>query len=176
MKVLLNPTQLREGIQQMADQISQHYQGRPITVVGVLTGSLMLLADLIRLLDQPIRISLVEASSYHGTTTRGTLTINPELLSDIEGRDILLIDDIFDTGHTLEQVIRRIEDLQPNSVRSAVLLLKQGRQEVDLRPDFVGFQIPDQFVVGYGLDYQDLFRNLPYVATLDPKDLSGEPE
>lgn len=176
MKVLLNPTQLREGIQQMADQISQHYQGRPITVVGVLTGSLMLLADLIRLLDQPIRISLVEASSYHGTTTRGTLTINPELLSDIEGRDILLIDDIFDTGHTLEQVIRRIEDLQPNSVRSAVLLLKQGRQEVDLRPDFVGFQIPDQFVVGYGLDYQDLFRNLPYVATLDPEDLSGEPE
>ena len=176
MKVLLNPTQLREGLQQMADQISQHYQGRPITVVGVLTGSLMLLADLIRLLDQPIRISLVEASSYHGTTTRGTLTINPELLSDIEGRDILLIDDIFDTGHTLEQVIRRIEDLQPNSVRSAVLLLKQGRQEADLRPDFVGFQIPDQFVVGYGLDYQDLFRNLPYVATLDPEDLSGEPE
>ena len=69
-----------------------------------------------------------------------------------------------------------IEDLQPNSVRSAVLLLKEGRQEVELRPDFVGFQIPDQFVVGYGLDYQDLFRNLPYVATLEPEDLSGEPE
>ena len=176
MKVLLSPTQLQDGIQQMADQISQHYQGRAITVVGILTGSLMLLADLIRMLDQPIRISLVEASSYRGTTTRGKLTINPDLLSDIEGRDILLIDDIFDTGYTLQKVIRMIEDLQPNSVRSAVLLLKEGRQEVELRPDFVGFQIPDQFVVGYGLDYQDLFRNLPYVATLEPEDLSGEAE
>ena len=176
MKVLLSPTQLQEGVQQMADQISQHYQGRAITAVGILTGSLMLLADLIRLLELPIRIGLVQASSYRGNTTRGELTVNPDLLSDIKGRDVLLVDDIFDTGHTLQQVIGIIEQQQPNSVKSAVLLLKQGRQEVDLRPDFVGFQIPDQFVVGYGLDYQDLFRNLPYVASLDPEDLAGEPE
>ena len=160
----------------MADQISQHYQEQPITAVGILTGSLILLADLIRLLDSPIRIALVQASSYGGTTRRGELTLNPDLLSDIKGRDVLLIDDIFDTGHTLQQVITLIQEQQPSSVQSAVLLLKEGRQEVDLRPDFVGFSIPDQFVVGYGLDYQDLFRNLPYVASLDPEDLSGEPE
>ena len=176
MKVLLSPVQLQEGVQQMADQVSQHYQGRPITAVGILTGSLMLLADLIRLLELPVRIGLIQASSYRGKTTRGELTINPELLSDIKGRDVLLIDDIFDTGHTLQQVISIIEQEQPSSVKSAVLLLKEGRQEVDLRPDFVGFQIPDEFVVGYGLDYQDLFRNLPYVATLDSEDLAGEPE
>ena len=176
MKELLSQTQLQDGVQKMADQVSQHYQGRPITAVGILTGSLMLLADLIRLLDLPVRIGLVQASSYRGKTTRGELTINPELLSDIKGRDVLLVDDIFDTGHTLEQVIAIIEQEQPNSVKSAVLLLKEGRQEVDLRPDFVGFQIPDQFVVGYGLDYQDLFRNLPYVASLDSEDLAGEPE
>ena len=160
----------------MADQISQHYQGQPITAVGILTGSLILLADLIRLLDSPIRIALVQASSYGGTTRRGELTLNPDLLSDIKGRDVLLVDDIFDTGHTLQQVITLIQEQQPSSVQSAVLLLKQDRQEVDLRPDFVGFSIPDQFVVGYGLDYQDLFRNLPHVASLDPEDLSGEPE
>lgn len=176
MKVLLSSSELQDGVQKMADEISQHYQGRAITAVGILTGSLMLLADLIRLLDLPIRIGLVQASSYRGTTTRGDLTINPDLLSDIKGRDILLIDDIFDTGHTLQQVISIVQELQPKSVQSAVLLLKEGRQEVDLRPDFIGFQIPDQFVVGYGLDYQDLFRNLPYVASLDPEDLSGEPE
>ena len=176
MKELLSPTQLQDGVQKMADQVSQHYQGRPITAVGILTGSLMLLADLIRLLELPIRIGLVQASSYRGNTTRGELTINPDLLSDIKGRDVLLVDDIFDTGHTLQQVIAIIEQEQPNSVKSAVLLLKEGRQEVDLRPDFVGFQIPDEFVVGYGLDYQDLFRNLPYVASLDSEDLAGEPE
>ena len=88
----------------------------------------------------------------------------------------MCIRDSFDTGHTLQQVISIIEKQQPSSVKSAVLLLKEGRQEVDLRPDFVGFQIPDEFVVGYGLDYQDLFRNLPYVATLESEDLAGEPE
>jgi hypoxanthine phosphoribosyltransferase len=97
------------------------------------------------------------------------------LIPDIFGRDVLLVDDIFDTGHTLLEVISLLDELGPKSIRSAVLLRKHGRQEVDVQPDFVAFEIPDQFVVGYGLDYRDAYRNLPYVAALEPEDL-GEGE
>ena len=92
-------------------------------------------------------------------------------MPDIEGRDVLLVDDIFDTGHTLVQVLERMRELRPRSLRSAVLFRKQGRQEVETKPDFVGFEIPDEFVVGYGLDYEDLYRNLPYLAILQADDL-----
>ena len=96
----------------------------------------------------------------------------PELMLDVRGRDVLLVDDIFDTGHTLERVMEKMQDFGPASVRSAVLLRKKARQEVDYDPDFVAFDIPDEFVVGYGLDYEDMYRNLPYLAALEPDDLA----
>ena len=172
MKVLLSEEQLSEGVARMARQILDVCSGRPLTVVGVLTGSIVLLADVIRLLDIPLRVGVVHASSYRGaTTTRGPLVINAELMPDISGREVLLIDDIFDTGHTLDELITLMDDLGTTSIRSAVLLRKQGRQEVDLEPDFVGFEIPNEFVVGYGLDYEDDYRNLPYVAALEPHEI-----
>ena len=174
MKVLLSEDEVRQGVRQMAQRIVEHYDGRALTIVGVLTGSVVLLADLIRLLDIPLRVGVVQASSYRGGTTRGHLTINADLMPDIEDRNVLLVDDIFDTGHTLVEVISLMDDLRPKSIGSAVLLRKQGRQEVKYRPDFVAFEIPDVFVVGYGLDYQDTYRNLPYVAALEPDDLAGE--
>ena len=174
MRILLSEQQLREGVVRMAQEISRTYAGRSPTIIGVLTGSIVLLADVIRLLDMPLRVGLVHASSYRGaSTTRGPLVINSELMPDISGRDVLLIDDIFDTGHTLDELITLIKELGPSSVRSAVLLRKRGRQEVVREPDFVGFEIPDEFVVGYGLDYQDDYRNLPYVAALEPKDIAS---
>ena len=97
--------------------------------------------------------------------------INAELMPDISGRDVLLVDDIFDTGHTLDELITRMNELRPTSLRTAVLLRKHGRQEVDLEPDFVGFDIPNEFVVGYGLDFEDDYRNLPYVAALEPHEI-----
>lgn len=156
----------------MATQISECYADLPLTIIGILTGSVVLMADVIRLLEMPLRVGVLQAHSYHGaTTTRGSLIINDELMPDIEGRDVLLLDDIFDTGHTLKEVTARIQKLNPATVRSAVLLYKQGRQEVASVPDFIGFNIPDEFVVGYGLDYEDAYRNLPYLAALEEEDL-----
>lgn len=174
MKTLLTREQLHEGVARMARDVAACYEDRQLTIVGVLTGSLVLVADLIRLLDLPMRVGVIEASSYRGaTTTRGELAINAELLLDISGRDVLLVDDIFDTGHTLVKVMDKMRELGPSSLRSAVLLRKEGRQEVEAIPDFVAFTIPDEFVVGYGLDYEDLYRNLPYLAALEEADLAN---
>ena len=174
MKELLNERQLRKGVVELSQTINQAYGERPLTILGVLTGSVVLLADMIRLLKMPLRVGVVLAKSYRGAeTTRGPLTINAELMPDITERDILIVDDIFDTGHTLAELTLLMEELGPKSIRSAVLLRKHGRQEVDLEPDFVAFNIPDEFVVGYGLDYQDEYRNLPYVAALETIDLEG---
>lgn len=174
MKTLLSESQLDAGVRRMAREITDQYGTQPLTIVGVLTGSVVLLADLIRRLEMPLRVGVVQASSYRGGTERGSLTINSDLMLDIEGRDVLLVDDIFDTGHTLVKVIALMNELNPTSIRSAVLLRKEGRQEVDAQPEIVGFDIPDEFVVGYGLDYRDEYRNLRFVGALEPADLAGE--
>jgi len=159
----------------MAGEITAHYRDRPLTIVGVLTGSIVLLADLIRQLDMPLRLALVQARSYRGReTTPSNLSINADMLLDVKNRDVLVVDDIFDTGRTLFELVSRLDELQVASLRSAVLLRKLGRQQVARAPDFVGFDIPDEFVVGYGLDFDDMYRNLPYLAVLEPSDLRDE--
>lgn len=173
MKILLSAAQIQESVDKLAAEIRQREEGRPLTVIAIMTGSIVFLADLIRKLDMPLRVGVVQTSSYQGTE-RGPLSINADMMPDIAGRDVLLVDDIFDTGRTLQEVISRFADFHPRTLRSAVLLLKRGRQEVDLRPDYVGFEIPDEFVVGYGLDYNDAYRNLPYLAVLEPSDLAGQ--
>ena len=143
-----------------------------MTIVGVLTGSLVFMADLIRHLEMPLRLGFLSASSYRGSTSRGSLEVNSGLMPDVTDRHVLLlVDDIFDTGHTLSNLIQLMRDSRVASVRSAVLLQKLGRCEVDYVPDVVGFDIPDEFVIGYGMDYKDVFRNLPYVATLEPHEV-----
>lgn len=177
MKTLLTETELQKGVTMMAAEIEKAYAGRQLTIVGVLTGSVVLMADLIRLIDLPMRVGVVEASSYQGATTvRGNLTINTELMIDIANRDVLLIDDIFDTGHTLTRVIEKMQEFKPTSMSSAVLLHKRERQEVDYTPDYCAFHIPNEFVVGYGLDYEDMYRNLPYLAVLEEEDLKKHAE
>jgi hypoxanthine phosphoribosyltransferase len=174
-KILLSEQQLQQGVTRLARQVSDHYAGRALSIVGVLTGSLVVLADLIRQLDMPLRVALVQTRSYRGgATTPGALAVNSDFLPDVKGRDVLLLDDIFDTGHTLSNLVTQIARLEPTSLRTAVLLRKRGRQEVDYTPDFVAFEIPDEFVVGYGLDYNDLYRNLPHLAALEPADLHRE--
>lgn len=172
MKILLNEQDLHAGVKRLAGEIAACYEGRQLTIIAVLTGSVVLLADLIRAIDLPTRVGVLQASSYRGaTTTRGALTINADWMLDVEGRDVLLVDDIFDTGHTLLRVMERMREFQPTSLRTAVLLRKRARQEVEYNPDFVAFDIPDEFVVGYGLDYEDMYRNLPYLAALEPEDI-----
>ena len=146
MKTLLTEEQLREGIRRLAGEIQKQYEGKPLTIVGVLIGSVVLLADLIRLLNLPLRVEMVQARSYRGKGTRpGTAGDGPGSAFDgIRGRNVLLVDDIFDTGHTLWELIPQIDELGPASVRSAVLLQKEGRCEVTMKPDFVGFTIPER--------------------------------
>jgi hypoxanthine phosphoribosyltransferase len=171
-KILVTAEQIQQSVQQVAADICRREQGRPLTVIAVMTGSIVFLADLIRKLDMPLRVGVVQTSSYQGTK-RGPLRINSDMMPDIAGRDVLLVDDIFDTGNTLFEVIAELDQFDPRSIRSAVLLLKKGKQQVSLIPDYVGFEIPDEFVVGYGLDYRDAYRNLPYLAALEPADLEG---
>lgn len=173
-KILLDENQIREGVRRLAGDVTAAYGSTPLTIVGVLTGSVVLLADLIRQLAMPLRIDFVQASSYRSGTEREALTINRELTPDIAGRHVLLLDDIFDTGHTLVEVLRELRRLGPASIRTAVLLRKLGRQQVDFEPDFTAFSIPDEFVVGYGLDYRDEFRGLPFIAVLESGDTVGE--
>jgi hypoxanthine phosphoribosyltransferase len=173
MEILIPAERIQQRILELARQLQVDYQDRPVTIIGVLTGSLMFLADLVRHLDLPVRIGLIQASSYRGATTRpGELHVQPELLPDIRGRHVLLLDDILDTGRTLAYLVPYLRQLGPISVRVAVLLRKRGRQQVPLEPDYYGFDIPDAFVIGYGLDYNDEFRHLPYVALL-PTPLAG---
>lgn len=177
MQVLLTEEQIRDGVERLAEEVRAHYGGEPLTVVSVLTGSLVLTADLIRRLEMPLRVAVVQSRSYRGTaTTPGELSIATDGLPDLRGRHVLVVDDIFDTGHTLEALADELNRRGPASLRSAVLLRKEGRQQVSSVPDHVAFTIPDRFVVGYGLDYDDLHRNLPYIAALDDAELErGQP-
>jgi hypoxanthine phosphoribosyltransferase len=172
MEMLLSAEAIQRRIGELAARIEDDYRHRPVTLVGVLTGSLIFLADLVRRVDLPLRIGLVHASSYRGATTRpGELVIGAELIPDVRGRHVLLLDDILDSGQTLVRVVERVRELEPLSVKTAVLLRKRGRQTVAFEPDYFGFDIPDAFVVGYGLDYNDEYRHLPYIGVLP----GGEP-
>jgi hypoxanthine phosphoribosyltransferase len=173
MQILVTADEIRRSIDRLAAEIRQREEGRPLTVIAVMTGSIIFLADLVRKLDMPLRVGVIQARSYTGTS-RGSLSVNSDMLPEIAGRDVLVVDDIFDTGHTLVEVLSLLGEHGPRSVRTAVLVLKQGKQLVPLRPDYVGFEIPDVFVVGYGLDYNDAYRNLPYLAALEPADIEAQ--
>ena len=167
MDVLLSAEQIQQRVGALARQIAEDYRDRPLTIVGVLTGSLIFLADLVRRLELPLRIGLIQASSYRGSATiPGALRLGPDLIPDVRGRHVLLLDDILDTGQTLSHLVRHVRDLGPLSVKVVVLLRKRGRQQVTLEPDYHAFDIPDVFVVGYGLDHNDEYRNLPHIAVL----------
>lgn len=174
MQVLLSAAELAAGIDRLADTVRSQYGRRPIIVVGVLTGSIVLVADLIRRLECPVELSMVSASSYRGTaTTPGRLELRLDSLPDLAGRDVLLVDDIFDTGRTLEALVAELLRRGAASVRSLVLVRKTGRAEVAMEPDFVGFDIPDVFVVGYGLDFDGAWRHLPHLAALESADITA---
>lgn len=173
MKTILSEEQLQAGVRRMSDEINEAYADRPLTIVGVMTGSIVLLADMIRQLEMPLRVGVVQASSYRDGTTSGDLVINDDTLLSITDHDVLIVDDIFDTGKTMVKLLEKMQEFQPTSIRTGVLLLKKECQVVDYRPDFVAFEIPDEFVVGYGLDYRDEYRNLPYLAGLEEQEINA---
>ena len=167
MKTLITAPEIAAAVDRLGAQLAAEYAGRPLTLLGVLHGSLPFLADLMRKIDVPHRVGLVQASSYRGDAVRaGELTIDTGLLPDLTGRDVVLVDDIFDTGRTLAGLIDRLGDHNVNSVKTCVLLWKEGTAEVARTPDYHAFRIPDRFVVGYGLDHDDEWRHLPFIAEL----------
>lgn len=165
MQVLLSEETIRRRVVELGEQIAADYRDRPLTVLGVLTGSLMFVADLVRRIDVPLQIGFLQASSYRGeSTAAGELQLNPDFTPDVVGRDVLLVDDILDTGHTLSTITSQLADSGAVRVSTAVLLWKRERTVVDIQPDYTGFEIPDEFVIGYGLDYNDQYRHLPHIA------------
>jgi len=176
-KKLISEDEISSRVSELGRQISADYADRNLTILGVLTGSIVLLADLIRTIDLPLRVGLIQASSYHGTATEaGTLSINASLVPDLTDRDVLVIDDIFDTGNTMVGLFDTIRDFNPSSLKSAVLLWKTERTTVAMEPDYFGFKIPNEFVIGYGLDYNDEYRHLPYIGVLEEADLNESTE
>ena len=173
MKTILSEEQLQAGVKRMSGEINAAYADRPLTIVGVMTGSIVLLADMIRQLEMPLRVGVVQASSYRDGTTSGDLVINDDTLLSITDHDVLIVDDIFDTGKTMVKLLEKMQELRPASIQTGVLLLKKECQLVEYRPDFVAFQIPDEFVVGYGLAYRDEYRNLPYLAGLEEQEINA---
>lgn len=172
MDTLLTESVIAKRVAELGRTISDAYRGRPLTVLGVLKGSVVLVADLIRAIDVPHQIGFIQASSYRGETMVPlSLTVDTDLMPIVAGRDVLLVDDIFDTGRTMVRLLSELNGKGPASIHTAVLLWKQGRSEVEITPDYHGFQIPNVFVVGYGLDYNDDYRHLPQIAILDPADL-----
>jgi hypoxanthine phosphoribosyltransferase len=168
MKVLISADEINKRVDEIAAEVNRDFAGKPFTVVGILTGSLILLADLIRRIEHPHKIGLIQASSYRGTTTTaGTLVINDGLLPDISGRHLLLMDDILDTGQTISSLVSHLMDRGAASVKTCVLLRKIGRQTVPFEPTYTGFTIPNEFVIGYGLDYNDDYRHLPYIGVYE---------
>src|SRR4029077_5393786 len=174
-EVLLNEEQIAAKVAELGRAISAEYRGRDLVLVSVLKGSLPFMADLMRAITIPLRIDLMEVSSYGGLTTEssGLVRILKDLSASIDGRDVLLVEDIIDTGLTLNYLLRYLRGKNPRSLRICALLDKPARRLVDIPIDYLGFTIPDQFVVGYGLDYGELYRNLRYVGVLRPQGYCG---
>jgi hypoxanthine phosphoribosyltransferase len=173
--VLLTEAEIQAKIAELGGRIGADYQNRPLTLVSVLKGSLPFMADLMRAIPVPVRIDLMEVSSYGGTSTEssGLVRILKDLSASIEGEDVLIVEDIIDTGLTLNYLLRYLRGKNPRSLRICTLLDKPARRLVDIPVDYIGFTIPDQFVVGYGLDYGEFYRNLRFVGVLRPEVYTG---
>ena len=169
-EVLLTEEQIRRRIKTLAAEIKAVYGDREFTMISLINGAVMFTADLMREIDNPVRLDCIRVSSY-GMKTKsiGSPQVIYSLTLDIAQRDVLIIDDILDTGKTLKLVRDLVSELKPASVRTCVLLDKKARREVDMEADFVGFEIPDKFVVGYGLDFAERYRNLPGIGVLRPE-------
>ncbi len=163
-KPLLTTEQINQKVIELAHRISEDYKGKEIVLVGLLRGAFMFFADLARNIKVPLVIDFLTASSYMQTTTSGEVKIHCDIHEDIENRHVIVVDDIIDTGISLNFIRERLLQKNPASLKICVLLDKQDRRIVDVPVDYRGFNIPDEFVVGYGLDYENNYRNLPHIA------------
>jgi hypoxanthine phosphoribosyltransferase len=168
-KTLIDEHTLRARVADLGAEISADYSGKELTLVGVLKGAVFFMADLMRHLTIPCEVDFMAISSYGDSTdSSGVVRILKDLDINIEGRDVLVVEDIIDSGLTLSYLMRTLEARQPASLEICALLTKPSRREIDVPVRYTGFEIPNEFVIGYGLDYAERYRNLPYVGVLDP--------
>jgi len=163
-QILFTREEIRNRVKELGKQITSAYQGKNLLIVSVLKGGFIFTADLVREIDIPVKIEFMRTSSYEGQLeSSGNVKILHDLTIDIEGYDVLVVDDIADTGLTMKYILEHLRRRNPASLKCCVLLDKPARRKTDLQADYVGFTIPDQFIVGYGLNYGDYYRNIPYV-------------
>jgi hypoxanthine phosphoribosyltransferase len=174
-EVLLDTELIASRVAELGVELTRDYSGREPVLVSVLKGSLVFLADLMRAMDLPASIDLMEVSSYAGTETSGQVRILKDLSKSIEGRDVVVVEDIIDTGLTLNYLLRYLAERRPASVTICCLLDKPARRLAEIPIEYRGFTIPDRFVIGYGLDYDERYRNLPYIGVLKPSVYGGAP-
>ncbi len=167
-RILITERQIARRLREMSGEIERDFTAREMVIVSLLNGTVMFLADLIRHISLPLRLDFIGVSSYGAGTESGELVFTKELRLDVRGRDVLLVDDILDTGKTMVRVLGKLEPLKPRRIKTCVLLNKAARRIENVKADYVGFEIPDYFVVGYGLDFAERYRNLPFVGVLHP--------
>jgi hypoxanthine phosphoribosyltransferase len=167
--VLITDEQIARRVKALARGIERDFRGRELVVISLLNGTVLFLADLIRQLSLPLRLDFIGVSSYGTGTESGDLIFTKEPRLDVRGRDTLIVDDILDTGRTMSRVLSKMRALKPRRIKTCVLLNKAACRVEDIEADYVGFEIPDVFVVGYGLDYAERYRNLPFVGVLRPE-------
>ena len=169
-KVLITKEEIEKRTAELAAEISRDYKGKKLIMICVLTGAMVFFADIIRKIEIPLEVDTIVASSYGaGMTTSGSVRISKDIKYDISGKSVILVEDIIDTGVTLKTLTQMLATRAPESLKVCSLLDKPSRRRVDFEGDYVGFKIPDEFVVGYGLDYAEQYRNLPEVCTLNPE-------
>jgi len=169
-EILVDEAAIEEKVRELGTRIAEDYRGRDLVLVSILKGALPFLADLMRQIQIPLALDFLEVSSYgEGTQSSGLVRILKDLANPIEGRHVLVVEDILDTGQTLAHVVAHLRSQQPASVRLCTLLDKPSRRIVPIEIDYKGFEIPDKFVVGYGLDYAERYRNLPFIGVLKPE-------
>ncbi len=176
-KVLFDEEQIAKIVENIGRQISEDYKGKNLLLVSVLKGSLIFMADLMRQITVPCAIDFLSVSSYgSGTSTSGEVRILKDLDASLEGKDVLVVEDILDSGVTLSYLLKNLSARKPNSIRLCTFLDKPERRRVQVKADYIGASVPDEFIVGYGLDYAELYRNLPYVGVLKPSVYMTEKE
>ncbi len=170
-KVLVSEEELKAKVAELGAEISRDYAGKNLVLVSILKGSVVFMADLMRAVSIPCSIDFMVVSSYGGsnTTSSGLVKIIKDLDGDLSGKDVLIVEDILDTGITLSNLVPMLKMRNPSSVKICTILDKPSRRKADIQPDYEGFRVPDEFVVGYGLDYDEKYRNLPYVGVLKPR-------
>ena len=168
LEILISEEKIAERVKELAKQISRDYQGKTVHLVCVLKGAYTFLADLARAMEIPVTLDFLAVSSYgKGTSTTGQVQVTKDLDTSLEGMDVLIVEDIADTGLTLRYLYNMLKARNPSSLKVVALLSKPSRRTVEVPVDYVGFEIPDRFVVGYGLDVDQRYRNLPYIAAVD---------